>query len=253
MNRAQAAWQPAFAAALLDPQADCPPQLRAWNGSDAGRRFDVHRNNVLVSLVDALAETFPVVQQLVGEAFFRAMAAAFVRAQPPTSPVLHAYGAGLPAFLDGFAPAASVPFLADVARLEWARVEACHAADAPVLDPARVAWDADRAGELRFVLHPAARIVSSPHPVVAIWAAHQGEGEPAPLQERGAQHALVTRPALEVWIVACDAGTAAFARALSRGENLEAAALAAAAYPTFDLAAALAMLLRHGALTRIAA
>ena len=70
--------QPDWAAALLDPERPAPPGLRAWNGSDPARRFAVHRNNVVASLVSALADGFPVVQALVGEEFFRAMAAVFV-------------------------------------------------------------------------------------------------------------------------------------------------------------------------------
>ena len=77
-----------FAAALLDPAAPCPPGLVTWNGSDAAQRFGVYRNNVTVSLIEALADTFPVVQQLVGQAFFHAMAGEFVRRSPPVSPIL---------------------------------------------------------------------------------------------------------------------------------------------------------------------
>jgi hypothetical protein len=150
----------AFAAALLDPALPCPGRLRAWNGSDATRRFSVHRNNVVGSLVDALADTFPVVQALVGTEFFGAMAAGFVRAQPPRSPLMHRYGGELPAFIEGFAPARSLPYLSDVARLEFARVQACHAADAQPLTAelagAVLASGVDLAA-LRPVLHPALR------------------------------------------------------------------------------------------------
>lgn len=86
--------QSALAAALLDPDAPCPVGLTAWNGSDPARRFAVYRNNVVVSLIDALAATFPVTLELVGEEFFRAMAGVFVRAVPPTSALLAEYGGG---------------------------------------------------------------------------------------------------------------------------------------------------------------
>ena len=69
--------QSAFADALLDPARPCPPGLRTWNGSDPARRLAVYRNNVVSSLIDALADTFPVVQRLVGTEFFRAMAGVF--------------------------------------------------------------------------------------------------------------------------------------------------------------------------------
>ena len=79
-----------FADRLFSTQPACPPGLTTWNQSDPGRRFAVYRNNVMVSLIDALADTFPVVQQLVGEVFFRAMAGVFARQSPPrSSMVLH--------------------------------------------------------------------------------------------------------------------------------------------------------------------
>ena len=85
-----------WAQALLDPEADCPPGLTTWNSSDPATRFAVYRNNVVCSLVDGLAAAFPVVQALVGEDFFRAMAAVFVRRAPPRSPVLLATVRALP-------------------------------------------------------------------------------------------------------------------------------------------------------------
>lgn len=74
------AWPDDFAAALLDPARPAPAGLTSWNGSDPAQRFAVYRNNVTVSLIDALADTFPVVQALVGVDFFRTMAREFVRA-----------------------------------------------------------------------------------------------------------------------------------------------------------------------------
>lgn len=241
----------AFAAALLDPGMVPPRGLRAWNGSDVARRFAVHRNNVVGSLVQALAEGFPVVQALVGPEFFGALAAEFVRRQPPRSPVMADYGAELPEFIERFAPARSLPYLADVARLERARLEACHAADAALLCAADVAGalaDPERIGELRLRLHPAARLVVSPHPIVSLWAAHQGEGALADVDLRQAEAALVLRPLFDVLVVRCDPGTARFVACLQEGATLGPAAAQAAGCAGFDLAATLSLLLAHGAL-----
>jgi hypothetical protein len=112
----------AFADSLLAMPPACPPGLTAWNRSDPARRFAVYRNNVMVSLIDALADSFPVTQALVGEEFFRAMAGVFARAHPPRSPVMAHYGDGFAGFIEDFQPAASLPYLADVARLEMLRV-----------------------------------------------------------------------------------------------------------------------------------
>lgn len=247
--------QARFAAALLEPVAPSPGGLQAWNGSEVTRRFNVYRNNVASSLVGALADTFPVVQALVGEEFFRAMAAIFVRQSPPQSPLLARYGEGFADFIANFEPAATVPYLADVARLEMARLQSLHAADAAPLD-ARAAQPAlgagERAGELRLTLHPSARLVTSLYPVVSIWGAHQGYGELGAIDIGAAESALVVRPQLDVVVLACDGATAKFIRCLQRGCDLaESAASAAGAQAHFDLSAALGLLLGNGAITSI--
>lgn len=241
-----AALQDAFARALLDPHAPCPPGLVAWNGSDAALRLDVYRNNVVASLVAALAQTFPVVRELVGTAFFDAMAACFVRRHPPRSPVLAHYGDRLPDFVADFEPAATLPYLADVARLELARVQAFHAADAPVLDPAAIAAalaDPDRLPSLRWPLQPSLALVRSRFAFVSIWAAHQGEADLADVDVDRAQCALVIRREADVLVVALDDAAARFVDALGRGATLGEAATQAATDPSFDLTATLALLI----------
>ena len=241
---------PVFARALLDPNLPCPDGLRAWNGSDPARRFAVYRNNVVTSLIDALADTFPVTQQLVGEEFFRAMAGIFVRAAPPKSAWLTFYGDGFPPFVERFEPARCVPYLADVARLEMLRVRAFHAADADPLPPeaiARALAEPERLPTLRVGCHPSLGLLASRHAVVSLWAAHQGGGDLAEVDPAISETALVARVGLEVRVVALPAGgdvlVAGFVNGLSLGE---AAARAADAGRDFDLAAQLAVLLRHG-------
>jgi hypothetical protein len=239
-----------FAAALFDPARPCPSGLRAWNSSDPALRYAVHRNNVVVSLIDALADTFPVVRELVGADFFAAMARDFVRAQPPRSPVLALYGGALPAFIEQFAPAAAVPCLADMARLEHARVRACHAADAPAPGATTVAERLARPDALpgaRLALHPSASIVMSPHAVVSLWAAHQGSGEELErIDLDRPESALVLREGEDAVVVAIDPPTAHWLQQLAAGAAL---ADAACAVPQLDLAAAFGVLLRHPALT----
>lgn len=240
-----------FAAALLDPDAAVPDGLVAWNGSDPARRFAVYRNNVTSALSDVLADSFPVTQQLVGEEFFRAMARVFLRRSPPRSPILSAYGEGFPAFVADFAPARALPFLADVARLEWLRLRALHAADAAALQPdeiARALADPDRLPGLRLRLHPAAGVIGSPYAVLSLWAAHHGVGRLDDIDPFRPESALVLRPAMEVEVVGLPPGGDRFVVALADGLALAAATDAAGADPAFDLAATLALLIRHGAL-----
>jgi hypothetical protein len=247
-----------FAAALLAPDAVCPPGLTTWNGSDPEKRFAVYRNNVVVGLVDALADSFPVTQELVGVEFFRAMAREFVRRAPPRSPVLALYGAGYAEFIEAFPSAAGLPYLADVARLELLRVQAWHAADADAVTPQRVAAvmaDMDGLPEARLTLHPALFLLASAHAVVSLWAAHQAESPAlalAAVDPAQAETALVCRNGLDVEIRRIDPGEAAFIGGLQQGRSFAAAAAQAMAIDgSFDPVPTLALLMRAGAITGI--
>ena len=248
---AAAADQAAFAAALLDPGRPCPPDLRTWNGSDPARRLAVYRNNVVNSLVEALADTFEVTEQLVGAAFFQAMAAGVVRGNPPRSRILAHYGEDFAQYIAGFVPAVSLPYLPDVARLEFARMRALHAADAGAIDGAALARALaapDELASLRLEWHPSVHPIASRFSVVSLWAAHQGAGEFLGASIDRPEHAVVLRDGLDVFVLAVDAGTASFVSRTLAGAPFGVAAAAAAGDGTFDLGAALTLLVRHGAL-----
>lgn len=247
--------QSAFAHALLDAARPVPDGLVAWNGSRVDLRFAVYRNNVVASLTDALTDAYPVVQRLVGATFFRAMAHEWLVDHPPRSPVLAQYGEGFAAFIAGFAPAASVPYLSDVARLEWAYVQSFHAADATALAPAALAAalaPPEQLPALRVALHPSVRTLASDYAIVSLWGAHQAERIDALPDPNRAEAALLLRPALLVHVVAIDAGTHALVCALQRGAPLGEAAQAGADADTgFDLMQALAVLIRYQAFREI--
>lgn len=241
-----------FARALLDPEHPPPADLAAWNGSDPAVRLAVYRNNVMVSLLGVLADTFPVTHELVGDAFFRAMGQCFVRARPPQSPVMAEYGAGFADFIAGFAPAGTLPYLPDVARLEWLRVVALHAADAEPLPAARIAAllaEHPDLGAWRLRMHPSFAVLRSDYAAVSIWAAHQCAGDLALIDPDQGESAWIVRPDLEVTVIPIDSAGGAFAAALLDGLPL-AAAIAAVdeAGLHLDLPATLAALIRARAL-----
>lgn len=236
--------QAAMAAALLDPACTGPRDPR----------FAVHRNNVVAGLIAALTETYPAVERLVGAEFFRGAAAAFVRAHPPQGPVLLRWGGDFGPWLAGFPPAARLPWLADVARLEWARAEAFHAADAaPLSIAALVAVPPARLGGARLTLHPSVRLIASRHPVASLWADVTGRrtGE---VDMRRAETALVARPGETVEVSRPHRAAAAFLGALAEAGALAAAAAAAAAAdPDFDLADQIGALFGAGLVVRVTA
>ena len=236
-----------------------PAGIRGGGGHDDRQdrecRFAVHRNNVVVSLVDALAATFPVSQALVGEEFFRAMARERVQADPPRSPVLIDYAQGFAAFVAGFAPAAGVPYLADVARIEALCVRAYHAADA---SPVPESWyrelhaAPDALAAARLTLHPASHWLRSDYAAHSIWFAHQGLVDPASASLDGidlerAEDVLVVRPEFEVVVTALPRGAIEFLEALRGGQTLASAfAAAQAAVDDLDAGALFTLLIRQG-------
>src|SRR5271156_3983905 len=148
----------AFATALLDPRSETPTVVTSPNEKAAISRYNVYRNNVTVSLIDALAAVFPATQRLTGVEFFRAMARFHVRAAPPTSPLLFEYGRDFPDFIATYEWARSTPWLADVARVERAWLDAYHAADLEPLSPTALASvPPERLLDISFVSHSAAR------------------------------------------------------------------------------------------------
>ncbi len=228
-----------FAVALRDPAQQPPEEVAEGSSIPAAPRFNVYRNNVRVSLVDALADGFPVVLKLVGEEFFRSMAGVYAASEWPRSPVMLEYGAGFADFIDGFGPVATLPYLADVARLEWAWHRAYHAADAPVFERAAIA-DFDRLAveRLVFELHPSIQWVCSDWPIVSIWEANAPEVDPGRAKiGSAAETALVVRPHQQVQVRRLPPGAADLISALKEGLPLvDAARRAAAAHADFDLA-----------------
>lgn len=252
---ASTAYAAAFVAGLLDPSRPPPAAVSGPGGRTAARRYNVYRNNVTVSLINTLGAIYPATRRLTGDDFFRAMARSHVRVNPPASPLLFEYGRAFPAFIADYEHARATPWLADVARLERAWLDAYHAADiAPLTAEAYAAIAAHDLAGLRLTPHPATRVVASPYPVVTLFAVNRGSGgEPALPTATGPEDALITRPGLEVTVRHLPPGGAAFVTELIGGATLAAAAMtAAAAAPDFDLAANLAGIISAGAFAALA-
>lgn len=239
----------AFAAACLDPGAPPPGNLRAESPAWAERRFAVYRNNVVVSLMEALAAKFPATEAVVGAEFFRAAARLFVRAHPPRSPLLWRFGDEFPRFLEAFAPTADLAYLPDLARLEATVQAAFHAPDAAPLSPEALArLTPEAAMGLPLALHPAAHLLRSEHPVATIWRMNRGLVPLGVIADWSGEDALVTRPELDVRVIALPHGGAAFLERVSLGARLGEAADAVLKVPGADLSRILGAVISAGAL-----
>lgn len=242
-----------FLPGLLDPTHPTPRILVAGLGKGVTRRYNVYRNNVTVSLIDALADIYPAVLRITGPEFFRAMARFHVRVTPPSSPLLFEYGRDFPAFIESCEHAREIPWLADVARIERAWLDAYHAADLPVLAAETLATlDPCSLADLRLLPHPAARIVRSRHPAVTIFAMNRSDAPMSTPDFGQAQDALISRPEQEVVVSRLPEGGAAFLGLLLEGASLgTAAAVAFEEAPSFDLPANLSGMISAGAFTSI--
>jgi len=137
---------------------------------EARERLKIYRNNVILSLRDAIGDTFPVVKRLIGDDCFNSAAVNFVRQNPPTEPSLLFYGEDFIEFIGDYPACKNLHFLADVARLEWNYILAFHAADVTLFDPnALNEIDATLLGNVVFTIHPSVQLMQSKWPTDDIW------------------------------------------------------------------------------------
>jgi Putative DNA-binding domain len=212
-------WQNEFASALIHPDLPVPQLLTNPIGEPCPKRFAVYRNNVVSGLVEALMDTFPAVCRIVGIDFFRAMAQIYALQNPPRSPILLEYGSNFADFIERFEPAASLPYLSDVCRIERAWLDAYHAREAvPVCtDELRMVPPPD-IPNLRIKLHPSARLLRSRYPALTIWGTNIEGGVPMPIDlEAGGEDVLIVRPEADVEVHGLTHSEMEFITALSEG------------------------------------
>lgn len=240
-------FQDGFARALLGP-APNDPDLAALADQPG---FAVYRNTVRKGCIDALQGNYPAVARLVGEEWFRAAAAIYTCANLPTDPTLLRYGEGFAPFLASFEPAAELPYLEGVARMDRFWTEAHAAPDEPVLDAASLG---------RYVAQQLPYLVLRPHasarwawfdgqPIFTIWDRNRKAGpiDATDIEWRD-EGALVWRPADSVRWMPVGQGGCAFLDACAEDATLaDAAAAAQAADPGVDIEGMLAQLLAAGA------
>jgi hypothetical protein len=236
-----------FAAALLDPDIAIPADVTGPDGGPAPRRFGVYRNNVVVSLMEALRSAFPCVLAIMGEDNFMRVARNFVAIHPPRSAMMQKYGEEFPAFLDSFPPLRSAPYLGDVARVERAWLEAWHSADAPFLSSEQLAGlPPEEAVALTLTPHPALRLICAKYAIADLFGWRNGRPDGGTDVSRP-QAVMVTRPLLQVEVHALTPDQHAFLSMLADGQAFgEAAGGALAKDPQFDLAGTFALAMSAG-------
>ena len=187
--------QQAFGMAMLREEDDGVCSHIVEGAFSAPERLRIYRNTCRSALTGALRMTYPAVERLVGADFFDAATARFIAAHPARSGYLNEYGGGFADFLATFSAASALPYLANVARFEWALSVAANALDAPVLEArALAAVDPQRHAALRFEPHPSVSLLALAHPADQI--------ADAVLSGDGAAMAQVDLTSGPVWLVA---------------------------------------------------
>jgi hypothetical protein len=211
-----------FVEAVLSGKFDALAECIRAPGSTPERRLGIYRNNTISNLRGALREVYPIIEQLVGAEFFSQAAKEFIAAHPSTSGDLNDYGDGFADFLTGFPPAAELPYLPDVARLEWALERAYYAPDQAPLELQRLGEvSPDRYGDLRLKLHPAAALIQSDYPLGAIWEFHQPgyEGDGFIDLNAGGAMMLVTRRDMRTMMEPLDQAEFVFLKLLQENQS----------------------------------
>ena len=239
-----------FAAALFVPDAR-PPIVILDRAPGRAARFAVYRNNTLTNLTAALLDVHTVVARLVGQEFFDHVAGHYAHAYPSLSGDVHDYGGHFAEYLEAYPAAAGLPWLADVARLEWAWHEAFHAAAPGSFDwSALSAVDPDAQGRLWFMPNPTLRLVQSPYPILHIWEVNQPDrsGDESVDLNEGSDRLVLVRGANHVIAIErVDAATYALLEACRLGRSIgEAVAAALAVDPTAESGAMLRNLIAAG-------
>ena len=231
-------------AALADgKRSDDALTLIAGGPAHARARLAVYRSNVGANATRALAAIYPIVRRLVGAEFFDGLARAYCSAHPSASGDLNELGERLADFVQTFPPAQALPYLPDVARLEWLAHRAHYAADHAPLDVNTLASiREDDYPELELRLHPSVATLESAYPLLRIWEVHQDDyaGEIAVDFGDCGESVIVYRPDFRATVARLARGESVFLATIGHGGLLGSALEQAfAADPEFDLAASL--------------
>jgi hypothetical protein len=229
--RELAALQAQFGAGLDAPGTEAGAlELFVGETEQARQRLGIYRGNARANTAKALGAAYPVIGKIVGGEFFSGLASEYQSRFASVNGDLNEYGGSFAAFLADFPPAKEIPYLADVARLEWRVHRAHYAADPAPFDPARLASvPPEHQLQLRPRLHPACHVLQSAYPIARIWEVHQDtfSGEFEVEFSGSPTNALVSRPRFRVEVAQIGDAEAAFLGAALDAQTLDAALAAA--------------------------
>lgn len=192
-------------------------------GGDPGTdRLEVYAGGYAARIAASLQESYEAVRHILGEGMFLRTAYAYAETRPSRSYDLGLAGRGFADFLRTARVTEKLPFLPDLAALEWKVAEAFHAYDAPPADPSMFSRFEPQDWEgLVFDFRPSAALLLSRWPVVDLWRARNTPVERIDLEVLDrAQNALVVRSGFKVVCEALESEEFAVLSGLAAGRTL---------------------------------
>lgn len=237
-----------FSKALLNPNLEPPKGVGEKDGQTAPKRFGVYRNNVVVSLIEALKAVYPSIAAMMGEKNFQKIARFYVSEHPPSSAMMQTFGGEFPEFVKNLPPLKNSPFLEDLAMAEKAWLEAYHASDAVPISPEKLgSFNPEETMNLIFTAHPASHLIMSKYPLSDLFDYRNASPENG-IDMEISQHLLITRPHLNVFTTALDNADATFFDLILSGNTLGTAiGTSSETDEKFDAGKAIALLIQTGA------
>lgn len=240
--------QDRFARAILENSPEIIADEIMQDGMTAQERHNIYRNNTFITLGQALADNFPVLCRLVGQTFFDHMAKEYVRLYPPVTPLLMSYGDRMAKFLADFKPADGLPYLSDVARLEYCWNESFNGQDSGAFDLDQLHRIApEKFDDLTFSFLANLSLMESPYPVREIWLANQADADATREinLDSGGSYLAIYRSGMDVEVMKLDPAPYRFLEQLKAGRPLGLAAEETLGlFPEFNLQGALQHILQ---------
>lgn len=188
--------QQGFAKSMFDETLETLNPFINQDGLSVQERLQIYRNNIYTSLSDALKSIYPTIQKLVGEAFFLNIARDYITRYPSVSGDLHDFGKAFPHYLSQLLNSQHLPYLPEMAQLEWAYHEVFHESDCDPFNFIALQQVPKECYEtIRFILNPACRLCCFQFPILQIWSFCQEEtpSETLHLENTSAEKILVIR------------------------------------------------------------
>jgi hypothetical protein len=242
--------QSGFAAAVFSGGEQATGFLSWCDGRKPVRGLEAYRNSVLANLAGAVRTTYPVLERIVGKPFLTAAINCYVLGRPSTSGDLNAYGSDFGDYLATYEPAADLPYLSDVARLEWLVQAVYGMADAPNQELSGLATTpSERWGDLHFRLDPAHVVLASRWPLARIWEVNQ-QGYTGDFRVNFDERHIVFihRRSAEIVVERLDDGEYTLIQSLVSGDTLTQAVEQASYLEGFNLQSALQRFVANGLL-----